>query len=404
LPFFDDPVVSNYHRIHSFENGKSVFTAVDNSLQPVSGKTTEVTRDENSHKLIDGISDYSVTFSSSSVSGDKPFAFIGNPFMTTIDFEKIYEASENQIKNSFQIWTGEGFAVYAKDGPSGTVSESIEDPYIAPQQAFLVEKADGVEIQEYTFNFTLEGFSASQAQAVPLRSSSLPVDKLDIVASNAQSSVLTFIAKREYGSLTFGNSDTRKLVTAVNAMPEIYSLKESTAGLIAAGSSVINTDMALVPLGLSTSWEGNMTLTFKGMDRYNAQIKFVDFVAGQEIDLTDKTSYEYPFEYTPAKDADQKPVANESRFFIQFTPAVPTQLTGISEMIKVYTDKQAIYVVSSDKIRQVFIYDLQGSLVYADRRVNASYLSIAKKFSRPEVYIVKVATEKGIKNIKLINH
>jgi pectate lyase len=398
LPFFDDEVLSAYHRIHTYDDnsGKSTFTAVNGDLEPVESPQTTVQRSTESYKLNDANVSVPVEFSKGT---DFPFAFIGNPFMSTIDFAKIYEASkdgnEYPIKNAYKIWNGVTFVEYSS--LSGT------DEGIAPQQAFLVEKAEGYNDGDFNINFTIAGLTTSGLHAT-LRSSSLPADKLDIVASNDKGSVLTYIAKREFGSLTFGNSDTRKLVTGINAMPEIYSLKESSSGgLIAAGTNVINTDNTLIPLGLSTSWEGNIALTFKGMDRYDAQIKFIDLAAGTETDLTGLDAYEYPFDYSPAKDTDNKPVANENRFFIQFAPTVPTGLTDVIETVRVYNDKQAVYVVSSDKINQVFIYDLRGVLVYANDRVESSHLTVPKEFNRSEVYIVKVATEKGVKNVKLIN-
>jgi hypothetical protein len=39
--------------------------------------------------------------------------------MLTIDFTNIYEASGNRIKEAYHIWTGSGFASYAKEGVSG---------------------------------------------------------------------------------------------------------------------------------------------------------------------------------------------------------------------------------------------------------------------------------------------
>ncbi|MDR0413267.1 MAG: T9SS type A sorting domain-containing protein, partial [Dysgonamonadaceae bacterium] len=241
-------------------------------------------------------------------------------------------------------------------------------------------------------------------QSAGLRSSSVPEDKLDIIASNGQGSVRTTIAKREYGTMTFGNNDTRKIVMGINPMPEIYSIKESlSGGLIAAGSSVINTDNALIPLGLLTSWAGEIRFTFKGMDYYNAQIKFIDLVAGQEIDITGESEYEYSFEYTPAVDSEKHPVADESRFFIRFTPAVSTGLSdSLSGTTKVYSNEDGISVVSSEKIYQVSVYDLRGALVSSVSQVKSTYLRINKPLPRSEVYIVKVSTESGVKNVKIM--
>jgi hypothetical protein len=220
-------------------------------------------------------------------------------------------------------------------------------------------------------------------------------------------SVLTFIANRENGSMTFGDGDSRKLVTGLSNVPEIYSIKESENGRVAVGSNIINSDNALIPLGLSTSWTGNMKFTFTGMDDYQAQITFRDILTNKEIDITGRTSYEYPFNYAPAKDENNKPVATENRFFIQLSPAAPTGLIDIDSeaQVVVYNENRTIQIVStsSNPIQQVFVYDMRGVLLYANDQINASHFAISEKNNSAEVILVKVVTEKSVKNVKLIS-
>jgi hypothetical protein len=79
------------------------------------------------------------------------FALVGNPFMTTIDFEKLAEDNNTSI-NSYLIWTREGFSGYSKSGTFGTITATDDlTKYIAPLQSFIVERTDESSVK-FDFN------------------------------------------------------------------------------------------------------------------------------------------------------------------------------------------------------------------------------------------------------------
>jgi hypothetical protein len=412
LPYFEDAVKSAYHRIHEYDAGTSTFQYFDDNLVTVAQyddftRTTADDKNYETHLAYRLNTDVLVQVEFAQ-DGTAPFALIGNPYMATLDFETIFTAASGNVKNGYQVWSENGFASYNLDGASGVLSgggDNLQNKYIAPQQSFLVEKADAGS--DYTFTLTVENFTTEPSNQPALRASTITTDKLNIVASNPHAAVLTYIANRENGSVTFGNSDSRKLVTGLSNVPEIYTLKESKNGRVAVGSNVINSDNALIPVGLSTAYTGDIKLTFTGMDSYNARIKFIDIVADKEIDITGKDTFEYPIHYVPAKDGNNTPVATENRFFIQFAPATPTGLTAVKEQVIVSNENQTIRVVStsSNPIRQLFVYDMRGVLLYANNQVHASHFdwTLRKSKSVAEVILVKVVTERGIENVKLIN-
>lgn len=326
------------------------------------------------------------------------FALIGNPFMTTIDFDALSSDNANKIKPYYQVWTGAGYAGYTKSGNFGATGL---DQYIAPMQSFIVEKAEDYTAGKFVFNSTAGATGEGELRSSANNNTG---NKLDITATNNTASVLTFIASRPEGGNTFGNRDARKLLAGLNDVPEIYTLKESAAGgNIAVGANVVNVvdaEQIIVPIGLATSYSGPMTLTFEGMDNYDANIHFLDIEEEEDINLSQYPSYQYNFNHTGNED---NPV--DGRFFIAFSPK---NITGMQDVlnsgIRIYAKDNSINIVSAfgDFIKQVFVYNLNGSLIYAHTNANAAYTFKAPLSGYiPEICIVRVVTEKGTKSVKL---
>jgi hypothetical protein len=369
----------------------------------------DVTRKNTAYKLAESPVSEALTFGHDN-GYESDFALVGNPFMATIDFDALYNNNSDKIKQNYQIWTGKGeaagFTGYSKDGYWGIaddLDEDVHSPSIAPMQAFFVEKAEGyVEVEEDNLEFNI-AMTTGVTESGVLKSAESANNKLEIKASNNVASVLTFIADREGGQDVVGNRDARKLISGISNTPEVYTLKDQ----VALGANIIRNDHILIPIGLATAYSGNMKLTFRGMDTYDAQITLIDTESENgNVDLTGlDTPYEYEFTCLPPT-VEDKIVANESRFFIQIQPiqTVPTGISRVAGLATVYVKNNTIYAVSgsSDSIKQIFIYNTQGALLYADKNVNAQSHTIPRNTNIPPVSIVKLVTEKGVKNVKVI--
>jgi hypothetical protein len=218
------------------------------------------------------------------------------------------------------VWTGTGFAGYQPEGAWG-ISSAGMDKYIAPLQSFIVEKGDGTA----SLQFDVETVQAT-GEGV-LKSSSEVENKLNITAENGVASVSTFIAERE------NSASSRKLFAAVSDVPDIYTLNGTTA----LGANIIRSKDLTIPVGLNTDFEGEITLTLSGMDTYDAKIALVDNLLGQEIDITDRGVYNYPFENSAAG-------KTEDRFAIRLAPKTTV---GIAK-------------VANDRAIATRYYNLQG--------------------------------------------
>jgi hypothetical protein len=278
------------------------------------------------------------------------FALVGNPFVSTIDFTQLVNDNSAAITDSYLIWTGtegadEGYTGYntATKTTWGLINSDLTQ-YIAPLQSFIVEKKSGA-------NNTVDIVSNATIQAsdhsVDLRADETPANLLSITAGNASASVRTFIAQRESGN------SSRKLFSTISEVPDIYTLNGTTAY----GVQIINTDNITIPLGIASAATGVISLTFTGMDSYNAKITLIDNAS--EIDLTDLSSYTYDLTLSNAG----APV--ENRLAINLAPK---QSTGIGN-------------VSTDRVVAQRYYNLQG-------------IETAKP-QTGEVYLVKTVFRSG---------
>jgi uncharacterized repeat protein (TIGR02543 family) len=338
--------------------------------------------------------------------GDSPFAVVGNPFMTTIDFEQFAATNSQQISPNYLIWTGAGFTGFTPNGvwgtevPAVTPAPTTDYGPITPLQSFFVEHTGENDL---SLTFNVETHSANPTERGVLRSVANPSDKLTIVAGTGKSSVLTFIANREGGQNTLSSKDARKLFAEINDLPDIYTLKPSEKGLIAVGANIINSNDIDIPVGISTTYRGNLTLTFEGMDNYQSDITLIDKFENRVIPLTGLDRYEYTFNYEPAVDAKQSILPTNDRFVIRFAPTTATDVRAHAEQtLSVFGQNGAIHALSaaSDPIRRIAVYNVQGIAVYQNNQVNSPTC-----ITDPQavgVYIVKVTTEKKEQTVKLI--
>jgi hypothetical protein len=378
------------------ENGKNLgnpfhhFAAGISTFSYPNGDEDEYTRPDNAYRFIfEGATYPAISF------GNGGLALVGNPYPSSLDFAAFYEANPS-IKDAYQIWTGTGFESY-----NGSSTGDL-DQYIAPMQSFIVEKANGGA--NFTPEFDVETMAVARpsTSSSQLRASENRRDQLDITASYGGKAVRTVVANREGGSSTFGNKDSRKLMLGISSVPEVYTIKESENDKVGVGVNIINTDNLLIPLALATSHEGEISLAFKGMDACNAQITLIDRAEGDKRILLAGNSYEYKFNYIPPKRNDRI-VAEEDRFVLEFSPANVAGLNPVSDQTLVYSKDKAIHLVSSSAggLRQVFVYNTQGNLVYANGSVDAFSHRISGDYL-PAACIVKIVTDRGVKNVKVI--
>jgi len=364
-----------------------------------------VTRHENAFQLLSEKGTYTkpLNFGANNQAGGD-IAIIGNPYMAALDFINFSSTNNTVINPCYHIWiggVGAGYTDFSPEGTAGVIDESNSTTqWIAPLQSFLVEKASSASYTDESLQFS-ESMTAVNNN-VALRSTGNNENKLNIDARDSIAGVRTFIAKRDGGQDEFGNLDVHKIINDISNVPEIYTLKPYQGSSVAASINIINDDELLIPIGLLTSYAGNITLSFSGMDSYGANLSLLDAETNKEINLTGLASYDYAVNYMP-KIVNGTATACEDRFFIRISKIMTGLQETLAERVNVFEANGHIQVVSgaSNPIKEVMVYNQQGAMIYKKSSINAISYTVDRNLPTG-AYIVKVISEKNMDNVKVI--
>jgi len=324
---------------------------------------------------------------------------VGNPYMSSIDMLEFYKDNSSSIYPEYKIWNGHGFDSYSIDPEGeGIATNPLDNSlYVSPMQGFfLTYKGGGKDV-----NFDVKNISTVRPaeHSFNLRSDRKPAEEntLRIKIGNKYASsraVVRYKAGARNGFVR--GEDIRKLFSPLNYVPEIYSL----AGNIPVDINFINNEREIiVPLGIKTGQTGEIQLSITGMNNYfkASKIELIDAKENKTIDLTGKSSYTCSFNHT------EKGIQN-GRFSLRISNTM-TSLPDVAPLddIKVYGDSKGIYVVSSEPVQKLEVYDLSGRKLY-ESASNAKYYPLQGKFGNSPL-IVKATTKNGVKTAKIIaNH
>jgi len=218
---------------------------------------------------------------------------------------------------------------------------------------------------------------------------------LRIKAENDYSDSYAVIGYKEGASNDFiDGEDVQKLFSPNDYVPEVYTLASDKPTDI---NFINNNSEIIVPLGIKTGQTGEIRLTFTGADNYfnTSKIEFMDALENRTVDLTGRSSYTYTFNNT------ETGILN-GRFSLRFASS-PTALPEVtdSDNLKVYRDKQGIYVISSssDPVQKIAIYDFQGRKMYESTSGSKYYPFRADSVHSPLIFMVW--TKNQIKTVKI---
>jgi hypothetical protein len=408
LPFYENAEMSAARRIHRLnESNESEFYYVwtngaDKDKIDITtggnGAPDVYERNVNSYRLID---DGSHTITGAALDEDVEI-LIGNPYMSSIDFVAFLEDNEDVIEPYYRLWNGTDFFVAAVDeddvpgGVAGTIITTGDDPsvgYIAPMQSFFVTLKTSRPNNTITFDVTRNVVSPAP---ITLRSSTAEENIIRIQAQNNEFTAETLIAKRAHATDSYRPSeDVYKLFSQKLNVPEIYTIADKYALVM---NFVKGESELTIPLGLKTNLLGATKLTLSGMTHYAAdKIELIDVVANQTIDITHSDSYEYAFNNLTQG-------VKEGQFYLRILHST-TGINTPSEGNNLYVSRnqEAINVVSTstDKIKQISIYDLLGRTLYENDAVNSDLYAVQDRWTNEKFLLVKVITEQGVQSVKL---
>ena len=321
---------------------------------------------------------------------------VGNPFMSLIDMHDFLnnKNNKNNIYDSYRIWDGDDF-ISAKliENDIVTLDGKSKMRYVNPQQGFFLKaKESGRNIN---IEFDVEEISKVREQ--PSESRNVEENKeenlLRIKAENDRSAAYTVIGYIEGATADYkSGEDVGKLFSPLSYVPSIYSL----AGDMPVDFNFINNSgEIIIPLGIRTKRKGEINLTFTGMDNYTkaSKIEFIDALDNKTIDITGKTSYNYSFNH------NETGISN-GRFSIKISHSI-TSLEDVysKNELKIYGASEGIYVVSSEAVQKLEVFDFSGKKIY-ETTSDAKYYPL-QGYSGDTPLIVRVMTNSGVKTVKI---
>lgn len=401
LPYYENEEASKAHRIHSYNpsNKTSSFQyyywQVDGMpLVPAGekefGTVDRGNKDEAYRFVFDGNTRESGgrTIFEIRLTGERgKEIMVGNPMMSTLDFNAFYNANSSYIENYYRLY----------DGNSGTfetyeynVGSAGLDEYISPLQAFFVStKGTG----NLVLTFPFENVSVTRPIAVrnPLKSSAAGTGKTDVlyvVAENeAKKTSSVTLALR--GSL---EEDVPALFySGTTDVAQMYFVNETGRRNSVQYSSYGQE----TKLGYLMNNPGKITLRFNNLDNiYASSLLLVDQWTGKEQNLL--TNPVYSFESTGSSFTD--------RFLLKVgdrtksaTSNVPITIDPKNWYVHTYHQDNNLMVQSTEIIDKIQVYDLQGILCISVGNVGAR--DYVHPMDRHGTYIVKVITVDGQEKI-----
>lgn len=140
------------------------------------------------------------------------------------------------------------------------------------------------------------------------------------------------------------------------------------------------------------------------MNTYNAKISFIDLLSETpEIDITGMTYFDYPFEFSAELKDNGEAKTIEDRFMLRITEDVnDINNTNICHIAAYVNSNNLIVSSIGCTINSIEVYDIQGRIISRIDSVDSYYYRAENTLNMNGVYIVRVSTEHGVKEIKII--
>jgi len=399
LPYFYDNTLVMSRRIasHSSVNNTTTFHYYWSDRPGLPAdiiKKDTYARTNAAYRLYDSPVTYSVN---SGVS--QGFLLIGNPFMSTIDFQKFYMDNSAFLDPSYKLYDPVSKTYFEYTFSPEVVIGDI-DRYIAPLQGFFVQLKQGVSAADLIFNINDISIKRPQTTLSTLRLSTTESGEKNVIRINAvneYSSSQAIVAKRENAGGAYNpDMDVSKLFSNNGGVPDVFTLSDGYP----LAMNFIGNEAITIPVGIHTQATVDTKLQLEGMDRYDAkQILFIDNKSGMKYDLTGKASFEYPFTNTVSG------VLND-RFFLQISKS-PTSMEDVldySRLINIYLSDNKIIITSSadNPVQQVYLYNTQGVLLQSETPSGSTCVALNGNLPKNSLVIAKVVTEKLTKTAKIV--
>jgi len=370
--------------------------------------TSTLTRTNSSKFVYEEASDYNISTGTFSFPIENGMAagytnvIVGNPFMAHLDLTEFYTGNSGKLSGTFQIWTGGATETYMYDSFTNQVvsTEDVElgiekDAIgIHPMQAVFAERKAGETFSALSFAPDMTVIATGPGSQLRTAAASPSEEKLLRVQAirdrNRESGAM--IRYKEGADNGYVQGEDAKAFFISNLQNEpavIFSAVDGEAVTI----NTIGDLSRDVPLGISTSITGQLTLDFSGMESFGErEVVLTDVEAGIMQSLSAFPSY--TFENTNGN--------VENRLFVSFVSKMTTGVDDASAAnIHLYAQNGLVHIIASETIESVKVTTLLGQCLYLNNSVGSTTIQIPVNTGAQAV-LVQVKTANTEKTAKVL--
>ncbi len=362
-----------------------------------SGNVTSIPRTDNGRLVFEnGVSSVSHTLTNQTT-GNSVF-LVGNPFMATIDMARFFDVNLD-LERKYWILTAGGIstAQVAANGNVTSSGDEILDGYIAPMQAFFVQRVDNMNTN--TVLFTPDMTVAAGTSSTPgIRSLSAREQRRVSLASGNELRIRALQGGRSSSTLLVNTSGS---VNGYDPSEDVelfvdHELQEETPVIYTiAGTQAVMINrfehLDSIPLGVMSKNEDPVELTFEGLDTFGKDVFLYDNVLNESVSLKNT-------------DVSVRIAGNtHGRYSLRFTQSANT---GMEEkpfqVIELANGQVQVTSQTHDPLQRVKVYLLNGMLVKEISTIQ--HPSVVFDLPGDNVYLLKISSEQHTLTEKIYVH
>ena len=303
---------------------------------------------------------------------------VGNPFLSSLDFEAFYDANSSKIEPFYRLFENESW--------DDKYIYGINSELIASQQAFFIQTTGATGTLDLYFPFETTSVNRETSSLHQLRSAQDKTieDVLFITATNKEksNSIQLILSDEE------NKKNVHKLFYEYSEQtPQIYFLDNNNQKN--AIQLVDNSTKREIPLGIQLKSVNHIELDFSNLENLSIESLFLlDKQTGTRQDLFTKSNYSFIHSNVDSF---------SDRFVLEVGEKDYTYMNHLEKneiSINVYQTNGSITISSTEKIDRIELFDLQGNMIEKKNNVNNNIYQMNPNLSTG-IYLIKTVLTNG---------
>ncbi len=390
MPYFEDPVISPKHRIHTYVPADSAsrfnyyyYQIPGLPIEP--SKYDDFKRGSKSYRFVfeddmnKPMDDFAVTVPAGTE------IMIGNPFISSLDFQDFYDHNSPVIENYYRLFINNNFDTYSLETGSATGLTN----YIGSFQGFFVTtKGTGSTNLHFpvSSSVTRPGYTNHE-----FRTSDNTI--YDVLRINVESKVGKSHATLVLNPLKKGSDVQQLFIINEDSknVPQLYMRNSANLKNVIQYESG---NLIEVPVGIIIESSDSITLSVSfSEENHFISVTLADKWLNKEVNLLENTAYSFRNE----------PGTGE-RFLLRINSGIPTDIHPVEEKnsFNAFIKNRVLEVYASSTISDIEVLTMQGISILFLTNLNTSQYT--QPVNIPQgIYIIKITLKNNeIKTQKTI--